>query len=205
MIIVDVILIILLFALFAYSHTWLASIKIKRALAEKLGNKIAFYRLFYNASSIIFFAAFYAVSPKPDIMVYDLRFPFDIITFALQVLSLIGLFWASRGIDLKEFIGIAQIKRYINGEYNVDDLDEKQTLKIEGAFKFVRHPIYLFSILFLGFRPTMTLFYLTMYICVIVYFYTGSIYEERKLIEIFGDEYIEYQKRVSRIFPVKIK
>ena len=99
MIIVDVILIILLFALFAYSHTWLASIKIKRALAEKLGNKIAFYRLFYNASSIIFFAAFYAVSPKPDIIVYDLRFPFDIITFALQVLSLIGLFWASRGID----------------------------------------------------------------------------------------------------------
>jgi protein-S-isoprenylcysteine O-methyltransferase Ste14 len=44
-----------------------------------------------------------------------------------------------------------------------------------------------------------------MYICVIVYFYTGSIYEERKLIEIFGDEYIEYQKRVSRILPVKIK
>lgn len=204
MIIVDVILIIMLFALFAYSHTWLASIKIKRALAEKLGNKIAFYRLFYNASSIIFFAAFYAVSPKPDIIVYDLRFPFDIITFALQVLSLIGLFWASRGTDWKEFIGIAQIKRFIKGEYNVDDLDEKQTLKIEGAFKFVRHPIYLFSILFLGFRPTMTLFYLTMYICVIVYFYTGSIYEERKLIEMFGDEYKEYQKGVSRIFPVKI-
>jgi len=201
MIVVEVILIIMLFTLFAYSHTWLASIKIKRALAEKLGNKIAFYRLFYNASSIIFFMAFYAVSPKPDIIVYDLPFPFDIITFALQVLSLVGMVWATRPIDLKEFIGIAQIKRYIHDEYNVDGPDEKQTLKIEGAFKFVRHPIYLFSILFLGFRPTMTLFYLTMYICVIVYFYTGSIYEERKLVEMFGDKYKKYQLQVPRLIP----
>jgi len=205
MIVVEVIIIILLFTLFAYSHTWLASRKLKLALAEKLGNKIAFYRLFYNASSIVFFAAFYAVSPKPDIIVYDLTFPFDIITFALQVLSFIGLFWASVGIDWKEFVGINQIKRYINSEYNVDDLDEKRTFKIDSAFKFVRHPIYLFSILFLGFRPTMTLFYLTMYICIIAYFYIGSIYEERKLVEMFGDEYREYQKRVPRIFPVKIK
>ncbi len=93
----------------------------------------------------------------------------------------------------------------MNGGYNVSDLDEKQTFKISGAFKFVRHPIYLFSILFLGFRPTMTVFYITMYLCIIAYFYIGSIYEERKLIEMFGDEYKEYQKRVPRIFPVKIK
>lgn len=201
MIVVDVILIIILFTFFAYSHTWLASVKIKRTLAEKLGNKIAFYRLFYNATSIIFFMAFYALSPKPDIIVYDLRFPFDIITFALQFLSLIGLFWASRGIDWKEFVGIDQINRFIKDKYTVKDLDEKRILRIDGAFKFVRHPIYLFSILFLGFRPTMTLFYLTMYICIIIYFYIGSIYEERKMIELFGDEYREYQKRVSRIFP----
>ena len=93
----------------------------------------------------------------------------------------------------------------MNGGYNVSDLDEKQTFKISGAFKFVRHPIYLFSILFLGFRPTMTVFYITMYLCIIAYCYIGSIYEERKLIEMFGDEYKEYQKRVPRIFPVKIK
>ncbi len=205
MIVVDLFLIILLFTFFAYSHTWLASLRIKRALAETLGNKIAFYRLFYNASSLILFAAFYAISPKPDVIVYDLRFPFDIITFALQVLSLIGLIWASRGIDWKEFVGIAQINRFIKNEYRVEDLDEKQILRIDRALKFVRHPVYLFSILFLGFRPTMTLFYLTMYICVIAYFYIGSIYEERKLIELLGDDYREYQKKVPRIFPIKIK
>lgn len=205
MIVVEVILIILLFTLFAYSHTWLASIKLKRNLAEKLGDKIAFYRLFYNASSIIFFTVFYATAPKPDLIVYDLRFPFDIITFVLQVFSVVGLVWAARPINLKEFVGIEQVERYMRGEYKIAELDEKQTLIIEGAFKFVRHPIYLFSILFLGFRPTMSLFYLVMFVCIVVYFYVGSIYEERKLVKRFGDEYKEYQERVPRIFPVKIK
>lgn len=205
MIFVDVIIIILLFTIFAFSHTWLASLKIKRILVEKLGIKIAFYRLFYNISSVVFFLAFYALAPKPDIIVYDLRFPYDIITFALQVLSLVGLWWATRPINLKEFAGTAQIGRYMRGEYKADELDEKQNLKIEGAFKLVRHPIYLFSILFLGFRPTMNLFYLIMFICVIIYFYIGSIYEEKKLVELFGDEYKKYQTIVPRMIPIKFK
>ncbi len=197
----NIILIVLLFSLFAISHTWLASRKIKYALAEKIGNRIAFYRMFYNVSSLLIFAVFYIITPKPDLIVYDLQYPFDIITFALQVLSFIGLVWAARPINLKEFLGVVQIERYLRGNYRADELDEKLTLKIEGAFKFVRHPIYFFSILFLGFRPTMSLFYFVMFLCIVVYFYIGSIYEERKLIEVFGSKYREYQKRVPRLIP----
>lgn len=201
MIAVDILIIILLFSLFAFLHTLLASNKVKNALMEKLGAKIAFYRLFYNLSSVIFFISFYTAAPKPKVIIYDLLFPFDIVTFTLQVLSLIGLVWASRHINLKEFIGIAQIERYLHGEYMIEDLDQRQTLRIEGAFKFVRHPFYLFSILFLGLRPTMSLFYFVMFICIVAYFYIGSFYEERKLIIKFGDEYREYKKKVPRLFP----
>lgn len=205
MIAVDIFIIILLFTLFAFSHTLLASNKTKKAAAEKLGGRIAFYRAFYNLSSLLLFIVFYAAAPKPNVIVYDLLFPFDIITFALQVLSLVGLVWAARHINLNEFIGTSQIKRYLRGEYKIEDLDEKQTLKIEGASKIVRHPIYLFSILFLGLRPAMSLFYLVMFICIVVYFYIGSFYEEQKLVEKFGDEYREYQLRVPRIFPLRIR
>lgn len=206
MIILDVIVIIILFVVFAYSHTWLASNKIKRALAEKIGSRIAFYRLFYNLSSLLFFALFYFLSPKPDVIVYDLHYPFDIITFALQVLSIIGLVRSVRLIDLKEFIGVSQITRYINNDYDSSDLNERQRLKIEGVFKIIRHPVYLFSILFLGLRPTMTLFYLVMFVCIVIYFYVGSFYEERKLVEKFGDEYREYQRTVPRLIPgVKVR
>ncbi len=202
---VDIFIIILLFTLFAFSHTLLASNKTKKAIAEKLGEKIAFYRVFYNLSSLLLFIVFYIVAPKPNVIVYDLQFPFDIITFALQVLSLIGLVWATRPVNLNEFIGVSQIKRYLRGEYKVEDLDEKQTFKIEGAYKMVRHPIYFFSILFLGLRPTMSLFYMVMFFCIVIYFYVGSIYEERKLIEAFGNDYLEYQLRVPRIFPLNFR
>ena len=204
MIALDILLIVLLFSLFAFSHTWLASRKLKTALVEKIGDRIAFYRMFYNVSSILFFLAFIAVAPKPDVIIYDLQFPFDIITFALQVLSLIGLIWTFSQFDSKEFLGISQIIRYFNGTYKAETLDEKQELKFGGAFKLSRHPVYLFSILFLGFRPQMSLFYLILFICCVVYFYVGSIYEEKKLVEVFGNEYREYQKRTTRIFPFRL-
>lgn len=203
MIFVDIILIVFLFALFGISHTFLASNKIKTALAQKLGTKIAFYRLFYNVSSVMIFAAVYAIAPKPDVILYDLKYPFDIITFVLQVASLIGLYWATRLVDLKEFVGISQIERYLRDEYVIEELDERTELKVDGAFKFVRHPIYFFSILFLALRPTMDLFYFIMFVSVVIYFYVGSIYEEKKLMEKYGIDYIEYQKNVPRLFPMR--
>jgi protein-S-isoprenylcysteine O-methyltransferase Ste14 len=205
MIFLDITIIILLFAFFALSHSLLASNTFKKKLSEKLAGKIAFYRLFYNLASLIIFAAVYSLAPKPNVILYDLQFPFDIITFALQVLSLIGLFWSAKHLNLKEFIGIAQIERYLNGTYQINDLDAKILFNANGANKYVRHPVYFFSILFLGFRPTMSLFYLIMFICLVFYFYAGSIFEERKLVELFGDEYKKYQKDVPRLLPLKFR
>lgn len=204
MIAIDILAIIILFSLFAISHSWLASRKLKKKLAEKIGNKIAFYRIFYNVSSVFFFIAFYELSPKPDLIIYELQPPFDLIIFTFQILSLFGLIISASKIDIKEFLGINQIERFFDNNYQIDDLDEKHVLKIEGTFKLVRHPIYMFSILFLGLRAQMSLFYLVMFISVIIYFYIGSILEEKKLLEIFGEEYRQYQKRVPRIFPIKI-
>ncbi|MFA3783669.1 isoprenylcysteine carboxylmethyltransferase family protein [Melioribacteraceae bacterium 4301-Me] len=200
----DVLLIILLFTFFGFSHTFLASNKVKRLIAQRAGNLIAFYRLFYNISSLIIFMFVYFEAPKPDIIIYDLHYPYDIITFAFQIISLFGLLWAARSVDVTEFLGVAQIKRYLNKEYNAEELDEIQRFNTKGAYKYMRHPIYFFSILFLSLRPTMDLFYLVMLICIIIYFYVGSIFEEKKLVEKFGDEYIEYQKRVPRIIPIKL-
>jgi protein-S-isoprenylcysteine O-methyltransferase Ste14 len=50
----------------------------------------------------------------------------------------------------------------------------------------------------------MDLFYLTFFACIVVYFYIGSYYEEKKLTEHFGEIYPEYKKSVPRIFPFKL-
>ena len=199
----DALIIVVLFLLFGYSHSLLASNKVKRILVEKVGDKIAFYRLFYNFTSVLTFFLIYILSPKPDLIIYDLIYPWDIVIFVVQLFALIGLLWAASAVNASEFFGIAQIKRYLIGTYNPNELDERYELKKTGAFKYSRHPIYFFTILFLGLRPTMDFFYLVFFICLTIYFIVGSIYEEKKLVELFGDEYVQYQKETPWLVPIK--
>ena len=200
--VLDVLIIIILFSIFGYVHSLLASIKIKIWIRKVFGDLIAFYRLLYNLFTFFSLYLIYQYSPKPHIMIYDLPNPYDLIVLIPQFLSLAGVFWSFKYICLKEFLGLDQIKRFIEKRYTTE-LDEEFTLRIEGPYKYSRHPVYFFSITFLLFRPVMDLFYLTFFICIVVYFYIGSYYEEKKLVRQFGEVYEQYRKNVPRIFPFK--
>lgn len=200
----EVIIIVFLFAIYFFTHTLLASKKVKLYFRSKLHNRMAFYRITYNVLALTGFMLIWEYSPSPDIFLYDLPAPYDLIIVFLQILSLAGILWAGSFINISEFIGYSQIKRYFAGTYNENELDEKQEFRIIGAYKFSRHPIYFFVILFLGLRPTMDLFYATAFVCIVVYFYLGSFYEEKKLLEEFGEDYRQYQKIVPRIIPCKL-
>ena len=201
---VDVFIIILLFALFGYTHSLFASNKIKRLAVSYVGNYIAFYRIVYNITSVLAVYLLYIILPRPHIIIYDLNYPYDFIILIPQYLSLAGFIWSLRFICVKEFLGISQIRRWFNNQYDINELDEELSLRIRGTYKYIRHPLYFFSIMFLLFRPVMDLFYLTCLICIMIYFYMGSHYEEKKLVEKFGEDYIRYKKVVPRFFPLKI-
>ena len=202
-VVVDVLIIIVLFAIFSYIHSLLASEKVKIQFKNKLGELIAFYRILYNLFSVISLYIIYELSPKPHISIYDLQNPYDLIVLIPQFLSLAGVMWTFKYICFKEFLGLDQIKRFFEKRYTTE-LDEEFTLRIEGPYRYSRHPVYFFSITFLLFRPVMDLFYLTFFVCTVVYFYIGSYFEEKKLERQFGEVYENYKKEVPRIFPVKI-
>lgn len=198
----DVLLIVFYFTLFAVIHSFLAGLPIKKFIRKKFGNKIAFYRFFYNIFSILTFLLLLYFSPKPHQLVYELSYPFDLIVVGLQIPAIFGFLWTIRYVDVMDFIGIRQIILYLQGKYSYE-LDEKSNLITAGPFKFVRHPIYFFTILILVLRPYMTVFYFTITICFFLYFYIGSIFEEKKLEKIYAEEYSNYKNSVSRIFPMK--
>jgi len=198
--IIDVLIIFIFFAVYAAVHSLLASHRVKEDIKKSFGNLIAFYRLGYNLFAIFSLYFIYELSPKPNLIIYDLPKPYDILILIPQFAALIGLLWSFKYICIKEFLGISQIERYIQKKYS-SDLDEDLTLTIDGPFKYSRHPIYFFSIIFLLFRPTMDLFYLTFFILIVAYFYIGAYYEEKKLVRIFGEVYSRYQKSVPQIFP----
>ena len=198
--IIDVLIIFLLFAVYALIHSVLASHRVKETFKNNLGNLIAFYRLGYNLFAIVSLYLIYELSPKPHVIIYDLPKPIDLLILIPQFIALIGILWSFKYICIKEFLGINQVKRYIQKNYS-SDLDEDLTLIIGGPYKYSRHPIYFFSIMFLLFRPTMDLFYLTFFLLIVAYFYIGVNYEEKKLVRSFGDIYRRYQKSVPQIFP----
>lgn len=200
----EVVAIVLLVTSFAILHSVLASFKIKRIVKNKFPKLLPYYRLLYNLTALLTFVFIYEFTPHPDRVLYDLLFPFDIIVFVLQFFSLIGIIWSVSVVEGAEFLGMSQVKRHFNNTYCNSDLDEKSTFYIKGPFRLVRHPIYFFFILFLGFRPTMDLFYLTFFVCIVSYFYVGTFFEEKRLIEEFGNKYERYQKLVPRIVPVSL-
>lgn len=200
-ILLDVLIIIFFFFLFALFHSVLASRKIKVFFSEKYSGLLPYYRLLYNIVSFISFYIVYSIVPKPDIKIYDLNSPWDLVILIPQFLSLAGILWTIRYFDLMEFLGVEQILKRNRELPATIELDGNKSLHFRGPYRLCRHPLYFFIILFLVFRPTMTLFYLTAFICISIYFYIGSYFEEEKLVEDFGESYINYQKTTPRIIP----
>lgn len=202
--IIDAAITFALLSAFCILHSILASSKVKTAFQIKFGNLIAFYRIGYNIVSAITFIIIYKMLPQIDITIYGLPNPYDLMILFIQLLSIVGLIWSAKYFSTGEFSGLAQIKRYRAGNYDPKDIDENSTLRIEGPYKYSRHPVYFFSIIFLIMHPVMGLTYLLIVVIFTAYFYIGSIFEEKRLVEKFGELYIKYQKAIPRIFPIKI-
>lgn len=200
-ILLDILLLILLLIIFGLSHSFLASIWLKEKLAEVLKEKIAFYRLFYNIFSLVSLGLILFIAPDINHIVYKIEKPYSYFLLIPFSIGIIGIYISSKHFSINKFLGLTQIKRYFNNTYSTNDLDEKLTLRIDGPYKYSRHPLYFFSILILISIPEMTVSRMVIVISFVLYFYVGSIYEEKKLVKIFGEKYLEYQKTVPRIFP----
>lgn len=81
--------------------------------------------------------------------------------------------------------------------------DTTKKLELSGMNRFVRHPLYLSTILLLigiiVFWPSDVV--ITACLVMIVYTVIGARFEERKLINQFGKEYTDYMKEVPGLIP----
>jgi protein-S-isoprenylcysteine O-methyltransferase Ste14 len=104
------------------------------------------------------------------------------------------------------FIGL-EISAIVLGFYSHNVLfstqDREFTLITDGVFSYVRHPLYLSILLtYLGFVfASMSIVSLILRICCFIFFDKMATYEEKDLVRIFGDAYLEYRKRVSKWIP----
>ena len=82
-------------------------------------------------------------------------------------------------------------------------MKREDKLNTGGLYRYMRHPLYTFSLLVLWLTPTMTRNFALLYAALTVYIIIGAIFEERKLLQTFGAAYQEYRAKTPFLIPLK--
>ena len=196
---------LILFISWSVLHSITASLKFKRWVASWTGQRTfdGLYRITYNLFAFLTFLPVLLLGAGilPHKIIWSISWPGKVIFYIVQLFGLAGLFWSLMKTDLLRFLGLGQALRFFQGK---EDVNPPPVLVTTGPYTIVRHPLYLFSLLFIWFYPQLTLNLLIFNLVVTIYFWVGSIYEENRLLETFGEAYRTYQLRVPRLIPIKI-
>src|SRR5512143_3164751 len=166
-------------------HSSLASPGAKDAATHRLGGRLAQgYRFLYNVFSVITFAPILLlVGLLPDRSLYLVKPPLEYVMLGGQLLAILGAVVALKQTDALSFVGLKQLV----GQ------EQPTILTTSGLYRYVRHPMYFFSLVFIWLTPVMTMNTLTFCIGLTAYFFVGAYFEERKLARVFGRAYEEYR------------
>ena len=176
-------------------HSWLAAFSTKN-LAERIFGKgiRRYYRLLFIGIAVLTLLPILGMAALfPSRIVWTIPVPWLYLTLTLQGLALLGLVVTGLQVDTLAFIGLSQLHH--------PDAEQKGELVTRGFYRWVRHPLYFFSLVLFWLYPLMTNVSLAFVIAASLYFLIGTLPEEQKLVEIFGEPYRQYQQDVPRIIP----
>lgn len=193
---------ILAFVLWAVVHSITASRSLKRWVRRRSGQRAydGFYRLAYNLFSVVsILPLLYLLATRvPSTRLWRMPAPWSFLFVALQIVALAGLAVSLLQTDVWRFAGVRQALRYLRG---AEDPDPPGTFVQSGTYRLVRHPLYVFSMLFIWFTPLMTLNTLVFNVLATVYFLAGALHEEQRLLAEFGERYTRYREDVPAFLP----
>jgi protein-S-isoprenylcysteine O-methyltransferase Ste14 len=171
---------LLLMSLFAVQHSVMARKQFKQWWTQYVPKPVE-RSTYVLLASLTLVLLFWQWRPMPAIV---WRTDEPDIAVAIATLSLVGwviVLTSTFLINHFELFGLHQVANNLTSR-------EMPTPRFRTPlyYKFVRHPIYLGFIIAFWAAPTMTV---------------GILLEERDLIEMFGDDYRHYRKRVSMLLP----
>lgn len=184
---------ILAIAAWGVVHSITASFGFKEFLRRTLGNGfMKLYRLLYNLFSVLTFAPIlYLMVALPNQDFYQVPSPWSYVMLAGQGFSVALLFVAVLQTDTLSFVGLRQLFE-----------EERQgKLVTKGFYRFMRHPLYTFALLFLWLSPSVTVNSFVVYLALTIYIIVGAYFEERKLLREFGQEYADYRSVTPMLIP----
>lgn len=180
-------------------HSALISLGFTEFLRKQFPSRFRFYRILYNLFAVVTLlpVLFYTFSQRgTPLVVWEGLW--RTVPILLGSIALLFLLTGARRYDLPQFLGLRQIKDPKACSVLTDDC----SLDTGGVLSIVRHPWYSAGILIVWARPLDLAAILTNLI-ISGYFVVGAILEEKKLKVQFGQQYADYQQRVSMFIPIK--
>ena len=183
--------------LFAIPHSVMARPGFKRWFTRFIPAVIE-RTTYVMVSSLLLFVLYWLWQPMPGVIWQ--------VDSSIGSMILWGVFWcgwltvllSTFMINHFDLFGLRQV--YLNfKDQDYSHLD----FRIIGLYKLCRHPIMLGFIIAFWATPTMTAGHLLFAAATTAYVFIALQFEERDLVAIFGDVYLNYQEKVPMLFPYK--
>lgn len=113
--------------------------------------------------------------------------------------SLIGMMWSMRALHSFDVFGNQQILAHILASHARD-----MPLTIRGPYRWVRHPLYFFTLVLIWCCPDVTVDRLLFNVLFTAWIVFGTFLEERDLVSEFHETYHNYQRQVPMLIPWKL-
>ena len=187
---------LLLLALFAVQHSVMARPAFKRWWTSFVPKSVerSTYVLF---ASLTLLLLYWQWQPMPA-TVWNVEHP-------LAVLALQIVFWGGFALVLAssflinhlELFGLSQVLARVSGDEPAPPVFRTPLL-----YRHVRHPLYLGFLLAFWAAPVMSIGHLLFAIATSGYILIGIWFEERDLVDQFGDRYRRYREQVAMLLPL---
>jgi protein-S-isoprenylcysteine O-methyltransferase Ste14 len=186
-------LLALAWVLYCILHSVLAAPGIKAWFRTRLGGAYRYYRLIYSLSALILLIGLLVWQRSiPSPKLWEPAWP-----VWLPGIMLITLGTCGAMISLRNYFMSPQ------GIYDLFFEGSKPVLQIRGLHQLVRHPLYLSSLLLLFglmlFLPHLS--FLIMVLLIWGYILAAIPFEEKKLVDLYGEDYERYRREVPALFP----
>lgn len=179
--------------LYGFLHSLLAADFVKQKMYAAMKSAYKYYRILYSL---------FAAATLAALVWYNFSITTSVLWKASYILQIVAALMAVIGL----YMMAVCIKKYFLELSGVDVFIKKtvtQHLQVSGMHKFIRHPLYAGTLLFIWSIVfwNISLSNLISAICITIYTRIGIYFEEKKLVEQFGDSYSNYAKKIPMLIP----